>query len=50
MGLVSVPSYPLSNPWGYTGAHASPRRRTLDQRCHGDNRGKMFNEDTDENL
>lgn len=37
-----VPRYPLSNPRGYTGTHASPRRRTLGRRCHGDNRGKCL--------
>lgn len=40
--LASVPSYPLSNPRGYTGTHASPHGRMLGRRCHGDNRGKCL--------
>lgn len=40
--LASVPSYPLSNPRGYTGTHASPHWRTLGRHCHGDNRGKCL--------
>lgn len=40
--LAPVPSYPLSNPRGYTGTHASPCGRLLGRRCHGDNRGKCL--------